>query len=375
MLQSPQALLPPGNEAAYTHDSQSDRVTEAGAEGLVQANLRAPPLRPTAKTLPKRADEEAGEEAGEEATPSPNAESVITPRDRGILAALSRLRILSYGQIRRRFFPGKSIEAVGQRMRKLAWRGLVSLWQDPVVRGGRPSYALPTAEGLRLGTDEVRSTARGTPFERLVDLMLPKKPRQPLVLETGMQPPFLPHQRECNHLALGFGEMKSAHLLFASTLERPFPNTLAGLAMPQPDLVMVFDIGGTPRLVFCEHDRGQESLTHFRSAKVEKYAELAVRPELVEELFGFGSFEVWVTVLDKRFRRPIDRLRALSGEAAKAGAEYLFSFALAGWAHDNPDGVVWFVNGNPPEADSHALRDHASSRLVSVATERRPGRS
>ncbi|MEO6325922.1 MAG: replication-relaxation family protein [Thermoanaerobaculia bacterium] len=294
-------------------------------------------------------------------------------RDREILGALSRLRVLSYGQIGRIFFPGKSIEAVGQRMRKLAGRGLVSLWQEPVVRGGRPIYALPTAEGLKLGIDEVRSAAKGAPFQRLVDLLFPKKSRLPLVLDAGIQPPFLPHQRECNHLAMGFGEMKNAHLLFASTLERPLPNTFSGLPMPQPDLVMVFEVDDVPRLVFCEHDRGQESLTHFRSAKVEKYAELAVRPELVEQLFGFGSFEVWVTVLDKRFRRPIDRLRALSGEAAKAGADDLFSFTLAGWAHDNPDGVIWLVNGNLPDADSHALRDHASSQLVSLPTAPKPG--
>lgn len=365
MSLSHQALPPPSeNEASTAHETQSDRATETGAGDPTEADLRATPLLPTAKTLPKR--------AGEEAAPSSNEDSILTLRDREILATLTRLRVLSYGQIGRRFFPGKSMEAVGQRMRKLTRRGLVCLWQEPVVRGGRPCYALPTGDGLRLGTDEVRSAAKGTPFQRLVDLMLPAKPRQPLVLKPGIQPPFLPHQRECNQLALRFGEMKSARLLFASTWERPFPNTLAGLPMPQPDLVMVFDVAGILRLVFCEHDRGQESLTHFRSAKVERYAELAARPELVEKLFGFESFAVWVTVLDKRFRRPIDRLRALSREASIAGAGELFSFSLAGWAHGIPDGAVWFENGNLPDTESYALREHASSRLVTFVRTQDP---
>ncbi len=124
------------------------------------------------------------------------------------------------------------------------------------------------------------------------------------------------------------------------------PNAVLTLPMPQPDLVMVFEVEGKARLVFGEHDRGHESLSHFNAAKVERYAELLVRPGLVKETFGFDSFGVWVTVLDKRFRRPTDRLQALCREVTKAGVEKLFSFALAGCAYRTPGEEIWSRNGD-----------------------------
>jgi hypothetical protein len=131
--------------------------------------------------------------------------------------------------------------------------------------------------------------------------------------------------------------------------------------MPQPDGVLVLGSPSGPRLVFLEHDRGMESLANFRTSKVERYGELSVRPDLCEQVLGFREFRVWVTVLDKRFRRPLDRLRALSRLSVQGGTGELMSFTLAGWLWDDPRGRIWFEKGALPEGlsrrpDEHELR-------------------
>ncbi len=47
------------------------------------------------------------------------AQTVVTARDRGLFELLGRARWLSTAQIQRRFFPGKSLNAVNKRMRRL----------------------------------------------------------------------------------------------------------------------------------------------------------------------------------------------------------------------------------------------------------------
>lgn len=272
--------------------------------------------------------------------------------------ALTRLRLLSYAQLRRAFFPGRSLEVVGQRMRKLARAGWVTIFEHRAPRGGHPRYVLPTQRGLDFGVEAVRAALDTAPHARLVARMLPEGRKAVLELGEGTQPAFLAHQRECNHLALTLSLAGPAPVLWVSTWDRPFPPRVRDVAMPQPDGVVVLEVAGAPRLVFLEHDRGQESLAHFAAAKVERYAELAARPELCEELFGFPTFAVWVTVLDARFRRPIRRLRALADVARRADAQDFISFTLAGWANDFPGEAIWFCDGATPEVESLAIGSH-----------------
>ncbi|HEX7832152.1 MAG TPA: hypothetical protein VF787_21020, partial [Thermoanaerobaculia bacterium] len=101
-------------------------------------------------------------------------------------------------------------------------------------------------------------------------------------------------------------------------------------------------------LVFGEHDRGQESLAHFRRTKAERYAALAARPDLTTELFGFAHFVVWVTVLDVRASAPLRRLETLVRVARATAASDVMAFTLAGWAVATPEAPIWFCDGATP---------------------------
>lgn len=359
--------IPP--QASTQRAAQRDRARAAPFGRRTDAIGREAPLRPTPKGVPNPPPEDP--------TPGSEGERPPTDRDAAILEALARLRLLSYPQLRRAFFPGRSLEAVGQRVRTLERAGWVTVFEHRTPRGGHPRYVLPTRRGLGFGLGAIRAELEAAPHHaRLVARMLPAGRKAALELGEGTQPAFLAHQRECNHLALTLSLAGPAPVRWASTWDRPFPPRVGDVAMPQPDGVLVLEGMGAPRLVFLEHDRGQESLAHFAAAKVERYAELAVRPELCEELLGFPTFAVWVTVLDARFRRPLRRLRALSDVARRAGAEDLLSFTLAGWANDAPRERIWFARGTLPETDSVAQRDHAGELTTGAAVlEPRPGSS
>jgi hypothetical protein len=165
--------------------------------------------------------------------------------------------------------------------------------------------------------------------------------RRPLVLAPRVTPAFLAHQRECNDLLIAYSRIPDVRLLWATSLERPLPPHVRGIALPQPDYLLVLERDGVTGLVLGEHDRGQESLAHFRRTKAERYAALAARPELVAELFGFDRFMVWVTVLDARAGAPRRRLEALLRVAMAAAAADVMAFALAGHVATSPAARVW----------------------------------
>lgn len=336
-----ESLSENGHEANGARRAPSDRATSSGAAPRPDAILNGRELSSTRKE--PRKDPRKG------IRPDPGS---LSPADRELIQSLVRLRFLSYPQIERRHFPERSLQAVGQRVKRLAATGWVTTWKRPVKAGGRPRFVLPTAEAFRWAFSEIRQRASGSPLEKLIGFMLPQRPRQALTLDPVNEPPFVAHQTECNELVLALETRGPAKILWASTWERPFPNQVRGLAMPQPDAVLVLESEGGPRLVFLEHDRGMESLVHFRSAKVERYAELSVWPDVCEELLGWRTFEVWVSVLDRRFHRPLARLAALSRVATLAGAEELMRFALAGRMHESPGGQIWFLDSAVPDVDS-----------------------
>ncbi|MEO6323304.1 MAG: replication-relaxation family protein, partial [Thermoanaerobaculia bacterium] len=263
-------------------------------------------------------------------------------------------------------FPGRARSVTDRRIRKLAKRGWVSIWEEPVVRGGHPHYALPTRAGLARGRAELVSSSNASPAARIVALMSRALQRKPLVLPPGLTPAFLAHQREVNHLLVSFERCPAFRVQWASSWDRPFPSADAGLRFPQPDYVAVFMTPIGPRLVFGEHDRGHESPAHFTAAKVDRYAALAVMPDVCERLFGFRTFEVWVTVIDARFRHPVRRLRELARVAAAGGAASVMRFALGGWVFDAPGEPVWFRDAAFSEGDSHRRLDHGDLECSAV---------
>lgn len=274
-------------------------------------------------------------------------------RDRAVRLALARHRVLSFRQLRRLVFPELTAQRVGQHLHRLAVNGWLRIWEDASQLGGRPRYALLTRRALAVALDELRAERPEQSTAHLASIMLPRSPRRPLRFTARVTPAFLPHQRECNDLLIAFAEMPGVRLLWATALDRPFPLRAAGIALPQPDYVLVLEHGGRASLVFGEHDRGHESLAHFRAAKAERYAALAARPELARELFGFATFRVWVTVLDARSGAPLRRLARLVHVARAAAASDVMAFTLAGWAASTPAAPIWFCDGAAPESELH----------------------
>jgi len=259
----------------------------------------------------------------------------LTERDQDLITAVARYRILSYQQVGARIFAGRAPTIVGRRLRKLRDRGWLEIWEDWVPRGGHPRYVFLTKQALEWAFPRLRQEA-GT-FGPLVELMARSESRRPLRLESRKTPAFLAHQREVATMGLAFELGEQAPFWF-SAWDRPFPNARSGLKLPQPDWVAVFG----DRLVFGEHDRGQESLSHWMAAKVERYSILAADPALLQELTGFRTFTVAVSVLDVRSRRPIARARRLANSVLERGDPGLFRFALAGRAAADPYGPIWW---------------------------------
>jgi hypothetical protein len=273
--------------------------------------------------------------------------------------------MLSFDQLRRLVFARLSPQRVGQRLRALAAGGWLIVWEDVSRIGGRPRYALPTRRALTLATAALLHESIWTVTERVAALLLRGQPRRPLVLPPRATPAFLAHQRECNELLLAATHIPGVRVLWATTLDRPFPLHASGVPLPQPDFVLILERDGRPALVFGEHDRGQESLAHFRRTKAERYAALVARPDLTTELFGFARFVVWVTVLDVRAGAPLRRLETLARIARAAAASDVMAFTLAGWAFATPDAPIWFCDGaTPATADLMEAKSHPDLRAV-----------
>jgi hypothetical protein len=341
---------------ADDHAPTRDRNPKGGRVSHPDAAHASPALSPT-PPHPRKRDRRRDRQQ----------DSTLSPLDRDVLVALGRCRILSFDQLRRAVFPHLSAQRVGQRMQALAADGWLHVWEDASRLGGRPRYALPTTRALVLAHEALRAGSTGTPTERIAALLLRARPRQPLVLPLRSTPAFLSHQRECNDLLIAYGRIPGARLLWSTSLDRPLPLSASGIALPQPDYLLVVGLGGTQTLIFGEHDRGHESLAHFRRTKAERYAVLAARPELTLKLFGFAHFMVWVTVLDARAGAPLRRLETLVHVARAAAASDVMAFTLAGWAAASPAAAMWFCDGALPET-AHLATAKAHPALRSVPT-------
>jgi hypothetical protein len=160
----------------------------------------------------------------------------------------------------------------------------------------------PTATAIRAF---LPTLAPETPWAPLVGRMIPRSQRRPLELASST-PKWLPHQREVNHLLASIVTSPERRVLWASSWDCPFPSRAGMFVLPQPDYVVVEEVGGAPRLVFGEHDRGSEPLDRFAARKVALYSALAEFPDVCEQQFGIASFRVHVTVTDP-LRRALRR--------------------------------------------------------------------
>lgn len=219
----------------------------------------------------------------------------MLPRDRAVLVRLARHRVLSLTQLQRLAFAGLHRSRVSRRVSSLARAGWVSTWDDPRGVGGHIRYVVPMEAGLRWALRRIEETTRCSTYSRLIATMLRRDGRQPLHLVRGVLPPFLAHLTEANEALIALQASPELAVTWASSWNRPLPNASHGVALPQPDGVVVFTApGGTAELAFLEHDRNTEGFLHLRTW--DRYRQLAQRPGLLAELTGFRAFRVWVTV-------------------------------------------------------------------------------
>lgn len=251
------------------------------------------------------------------------------PRDRAVLIRLARQCLLSLSQIHQLVFAGLDRSRVSRRLGKLARQGWLTLWEQPVDRGGRPRYAAPTAAGLRWALDRITAETAPFPYARLIATMLRRGPRRPLPLTRGVVPPHLAHLREVNDVLISLQLDRAAGVVWVSSWNRPLPISSHGVHLPQPDGVVIRRGGNAPILHFLEHDRGVESLEQFRTRKVDRYRELARRPGLVSELTGVPGFRVCVTVRTGKSSSTAARIAALRRCAQTRLAGPLFTFVGA----------------------------------------------
>jgi hypothetical protein len=240
-------------------------------------------------------------------------------------------------------------------MQALERAGFITTWDEYLARGGHPRFALLTPKGLTWAMEALRASAVGCPHAQLVGFMLRAPTRRPLMLAPHTAPPFLPHQVETNRLAATFARTPALGITWASAWHRPFPNEICGVALPQPDAVLVQASSDGPRLLFVEHDRSQESAGSFAERKTQRY-QLLLDLGLARELLGFESFTVLVTVVDPMSRRLFDRIRALQEVSIAAS---MMRFAPAGWAYAAPTAAVWFTPETPVRTSSLRPENHA----------------
>jgi len=286
---------------------------------------------PMPSTPPPPAASSRGDPRGTDITAAVLA--ALPSRDRSLVMAVARMRVLPYGQAGRLLFPERHASIVTRRARVLVRAGWLRRVRPRVERGGAPSYLLPSARGLAASLDLFLAETDGTALSVLVRRMVPTRPRKPLAL-TAMS--SLAHQREVNELLVAYARTSALRVLWASSWERPFGRGPDAALLPQPDYVLVIERAGSPVLVFGEHDRGHESLAHFRATKAERYAPFAFVPDTAAAAFGITAVEVWVTVTDPVARAPGRRLQHLADVSLAAGAAPITRLALAGVAHARP---------------------------------------
>ncbi len=355
----------PGQDTAREPDAQSDRLPTPSDSWLTETVADPCDVMPR-RDGPCDVTDMDGRPSSEPHADVPETPGPAIERDRTLLLALTRMRLLSLTQIHARLFAGLDRAVASRTAKRLQRQGWISVWEDPIARGGRPRYFLPTTKGLQWALSELQGHVIGSAAERIVALMAPNPKRRPLVLVPGERPAFLAHQREINHLLTAYEGHERMRILWASSWDRPFPSSVRGIAMPQPDYVLVAQVDGQARLVFGEHDRGQESLAHFTSAKVERYSELADLPGFTESVLGFRSFSLWVTVTDTKTRQPGRRLAVLMEAARRGGLGSVARFSLSGWVHGYGESPVWLPASTAPASDSHSISGHraAGTHLV-----------
>ena len=338
-----------------------DCTEENNPEALLVSEAHPDAFEPVAQPPPVRdrgQDPPAGVSRGAVPSVSNRELTSLSTRDRAALRQLVALRILSYAQLRRIAFAGVHPTVARRRIRCLERAGWLKTLEVPPHQGGHERYAHPSKRTITALLRELGAESEPSVYAPLVRMMLPRSGRTPLDLGAATPPKWLAHQREVNHL-LATTLTSGRRILWASSWDCPFPSRQAMFTLPQPDYVLVQESGGAPQLIFGEHDRGSDR--KFAERKVALYRALAQFPEACEQLFGFRTFSVQVTVIDAVSQRPIARMRELMRLTREGGTTNLFRFTLGGWLFAYGPDARWFPEGHVFAHESIRMQDHETS--------------
>jgi len=288
----------------------------------------------------------------------------LTARDRAAIQSTVLLRLVTYDQLHHLAFPTVADKpTVRRRIRHIERAGWIKTWEAPARHGGHTRYVHPTKEALRFVLPACAARTATEAWAPLVKRIVPRSTRRALDLGRAA-PKWLAHQREVNHLITAIATAPKRRVVWASSWDCPFPSRFGMFTLPQPDYVLVEEVGGVPLLIFGEHDRASEPVDRFVRRKIALYSALAAFPEVCEELFGIRAFRVYVTSIDPITQHPITRLRALMEATRAHGGPDIFRFSLGGWFYASPAAPVWFTPASAPATESPAWPAHASTLIA-----------
>lgn len=281
-----------------------------------------------------------------------------------LLTKLASFGALSLKEVRRYVLWGNEPAEVRALIARLTEEGLLTVERVGLERvPDQPSVRLTTA-GWEFALNTTLHRARGESWERLAQLAIIATHRHAAAPNAHRR-----DQHDTKRLLLAF-DSHPDHDFFmpwAANWQPAFPSDVRGVLLPDPSYVGVANVDGREILIFGECDNTIQPLGAFRK-KMEMYAQLARRPDFVEQIFGYRDFHVWVTVADPVQRAPMVRMRELIDIARQEGTSRVTSFTQQHWALWDSTWWIWFMNGEMPRSNSQVVTDHDNThRYVDIA--------
>lgn len=249
-------------------------------------------------------------------------------------------------------------------LRYLAQEGLLAVERTGLDRVPDQPFVRLMPAGWAFALDTLLRQAAGQSWERLAQLSITATHRQAAVPALDQQR----DHRDATRLLLecdGHPE-QDFFMPFAASWQPAFPSDIRGVSLPEPAYVGVVNLDGHEVLIFGECDSTSQSPGAFRQ-KMERYAQLARRPDFVEQVFGYRDFHVWVTVADPAQRAPMVRMRELIDIVRQEGVSHVTSCTLHHWTLRDITAPIWFMGGQKPRSNSQYLGDHLNThRCVDI---------
>lgn len=242
-------------------------------------------------------------------------------------------------------------------LKRLTAEGLLVVERARLDRVPNQPFVCLTPAGLTVALDTLLRQAAGQSWERLAQFSITAMRRRAAMPAHDERAPRAKARLllECDS-----HPEQDVFMPFAANWQPMLPTDLRGISLPEPAYVGVVNLDGREVLIFGECDNATQSLGAFRR-RMELYAQLARRPDFVEQVFGYRDFHVWVTVADPVQRAPMIRMRELLAIVRQEGAARITSCTLQHWALADITAPIWFLNGQMPRSNSQDLGNHPNT--------------